>query len=71
MYGNKQEKQERLQAILAVVAHSSVALTQAALARTLGVARSTINKDLVVLHKQGALLAEDEEGHLSLLSDEQ
>ncbi len=71
MYGNKQEKQERLQAILAVVARSGGAMTQAALARMLGVARSTINKDLVMLHEQGALLAEDEDGHLSLLSGDQ
>ncbi len=71
MYGNKQEKQERLQAILTTVARSGGALTQAALARMLGVARSTINKDLVALQEQGALLAEDEDGHLSLLSGDQ
>ena len=71
MYGDKQEKKQRLQAVLAVVSRSGSALTQAALARMLGVSRSTINKDLVVLHEQGALLVEDESGHLFLLSDDQ
>jgi DeoR/GlpR family transcriptional regulator of sugar metabolism len=71
MYGDKQEKQKRLQKILAVIARSGGTLSQAALARIVGVSRSTINKDLIALHERGVMLAEDETGHLSLLSGDQ
>lgn len=36
------------------------------LARTLGVARSTVHRDLPALEEQGTLLMEDDRGFLSL-----
>jgi biotin operon repressor len=65
MYGNKAAKRERLAKIAAVVAQSTGGITQAALAKALGVARSTINKDLVALERCGIRLAEDDKGRLS------
>lgn len=64
MFGNKDEKRSRLEQIVELVAKSSSGITQAALARTLGVGRSTINKDLVTLHQRGVRLAEDSKGRL-------
>ena len=69
MYGDKQQKQTRLQTLLAEVAKAN-GITQAGLARILGVPRSTINKDLAVLHEHGALLTEDDHGQLGLLTDD-
>lgn len=66
MYGDKQDKQRRLAQLVDIVAQATDGITQAALARALGVTRGAINKDLGILHDQGVLLAEDEQGKLSL-----
>lgn len=64
MYGNKNEKQMRLGKIVVLVTQSASGLTQAELARVLGVNRSTICKDLISLEDSGIRLAEDEAGRL-------
>lgn len=64
MFGNKQGKQERLHQI-ADVLQQRPAITQADLARELGMNRATLHKDLVDLEKAGILLAEDDTGRLS------
>ena len=66
MYGDKQDKNERLARMVELIAQATSGITQAALARALGVTRGAINKDLGILHDQGVLLAEDEQGKLSL-----
>jgi DeoR/GlpR family transcriptional regulator of sugar metabolism len=65
MFGNKSDKQARLAKIATLVAQSAGGITQAALAAALGVARSTIHKDLVTLERKGVRLAEDDSGRLS------
>jgi|GEM_PF-1860564 Transcriptional regulators of sugar metabolism len=63
MFGSKREKQERLERIADLL--EKEVLTQADLARKLGVHRSTINDDLVDLEARGIYLQEHE-GKLSL-----
>ncbi len=65
MFGNKDDKQARLDEIARLVAQATGGITQAALAKALGVARSTIHKDLVALERRGVRLAEDNSGRLS------
>jgi predicted transcriptional regulator len=69
MYGDKEAKQKRLQALVAILAQAGW-LTQANLARLLGVSRSTLYKDLLALHELGVLLAEDQAGRIGLMPDE-
>jgi DeoR/GlpR family transcriptional regulator of sugar metabolism len=65
MFGNKREKQERLQRIGTVLKQENSGISQSELAQLLGVARSTILKDLAILQeKAGILAAEDENGRL-------
>ncbi len=64
MFGNKSDKQARLEKIAALVAQSGAGITQAALARALGVTRATIHKDLVALEQKGVRLVEDDAGRL-------
>ncbi len=65
MFGNKNDKLERLDAISAVLRSARSGLTQAELARLVGVNRSTINKDLAIIQERiGVLLAEDDAGRL-------
>jgi predicted DNA-binding transcriptional regulator YafY len=64
MFGNKNEKQGRLERMVEIIAKSPQGITQAALAHLLGVGRSTVNKDLVALHQRGVRLAEDKQGRL-------
>ncbi len=66
MYGNKQQKTDRLGRLVALVAKAGKGISQAALAQRLGVSRAVINKDLVTLHVRGVRLAEDDKGRLSL-----
>jgi DeoR/GlpR family transcriptional regulator of sugar metabolism len=66
MYGDKVEKQARLEQMAALVAQASEGVTQADLARALGVSRATIHKDLVQLEQKGVRLAEDDAGRLSM-----
>ncbi len=63
MFGNKDEKQKRLEQLTALVAQSQ-GINQAALARALGVTRSTINKDLIALEQRGVRLSQDYRGRL-------
>lgn len=65
MFGSKDKKQERLEKIAVLVARSVGGITQAALAKALGVTRATIYRDLVVLEQKGIRLAEDDAGRLS------
>ena len=64
MFGSKDEKSKRLEQIVEIIAKAPAGVTQAALARLLGVARSTINKDLVSLEERGVRLSEDRRGRL-------
>ncbi len=64
MFGNKNEKRNRLDRMVDIIAKSPAGITQAALARLLGVGRSTVNKDLVALEKRGVRLSEDRRGRL-------
>lgn len=64
MFGNKDEKQNRLDRMVEIIAKSPAGITQAALARLLGVGRSTVNKDLAALEKRGVKLSEDWRGRL-------
>jgi predicted DNA-binding transcriptional regulator YafY len=64
MFGKKDEKQNRLERMVEVIAKSPQGITQAALARLLGVGRSTVNKDLMALEKRGVRLSEDRRGRL-------
>ena len=66
MYGSKSEKRQRLEKEAALVALAPEGVTRASLARILCVARSTISDDLAELERLGVLLAEDEEGRLTL-----
>jgi predicted DNA-binding transcriptional regulator YafY len=65
MYGSKGEKQKRLEKLAALITLGPGCLTQAALARLLGVAPSTIANDLATLERLGVRLAEDEYGRLA------
>ncbi len=65
MFGNKQDKRERLAKLVDLVqAHPGI--SQAELARLLNVNRSTIFKDLTVLSELGIRLAQDDNGGLYL-----
>ena len=66
MHGSKSEKRQRLEKMAALVALAPEGVTRAALSRILGVARSTIGDDLAELERLGVLLAEDEDGRLTL-----
>jgi DNA-binding IclR family transcriptional regulator len=68
MSGSKSEKRTRIEKLAALVALAPQGLTQAALAHMLSVAPSTIADDLVTLERLGVLLAEDEQGRLTLLA---
>lgn len=65
MFGSKKVKSERLTR-LANYLESTDEVTQSELARYLNVPRSTIHKDLVSLEESGILLAENDNGRLSL-----
>lgn len=64
MFGNKQNKQERLEQYRQLLGEEE--LTQAQIAARLGVPRSTVMRDLVDLEEQGVKLAEKEDGKLGL-----
>ena len=63
MFGSKQGKQERLEREIVLLAEEW--LSQAELARRVGVNRSTIMSDLVTLEEQGIFLQE-KDGKLRL-----
>lgn len=63
MFGNKQDKQDRLERYVELL-NQHPELSQAELARLLGVPRSTVMRDLPELEDQGIYLQEDE-GKLS------
>ncbi len=63
MFGNKRQKQKRLERIAELTAREE-GITRAQLARCLDVHRSTIGRDLVHLEERGILLAEDGAGRL-------
>ena len=64
MFGNKREKQERLDQYAAMLGEQ--ALSQAEIAKRLGVPRSTVMRDLADLDDQGIQLEEDAQGHVRL-----
>ena len=64
MFGNKDEKSRRLEQMVEIIAKAPAGITRAALARLLGVGRSTVSKDLVTLEKRGVRLSEDRRGRL-------
>jgi len=66
VFGNKNRKRTRLWLIGKLLRQSAQdGITQAELARRVGVSRSTINKDLSIIQERtGILPAEDEDGRL-------
>jgi predicted DNA-binding transcriptional regulator YafY len=64
MFGSKQGKQERLAQYRELLSEEE--LTQAQIAKRLGVPRSTVLRDLADLDEQGIKLDEDECGRLRL-----
>lgn len=65
MFGNKDEKRERMAKLVDLVV-AQPGITQAKLARMLGVNRSTVFKDLVNLSELGIRLSQDDRGGLYL-----
>ena len=64
MFGNKKNKKSRLQQ-LAQLVKQSPGISQAELARRLGVSRGTVNKDLGIVEKEtGQRFWEDEDDTL-------
>jgi DeoR/GlpR family transcriptional regulator of sugar metabolism len=59
MFGSKDDKTERLERITMLL-KGHEALSQAQIAEQLGVARSTIMRDLPMLEEQAVILQEDE-----------
>jgi len=66
MFGNKQAKQARLEHMADVIRQHPEGISQSNLARAIGAPRSTVKRDLLTLEQAGILLAEDEQGLLSL-----
>lgn len=66
MYGDKDEKRARLGRLAELLAAPAQGVRQAALAKMLGVARSTVRRDLADLEQLGVLLAEDRDGRITL-----
>lgn len=66
MFGSKQAKRERLEQMADEIEQHSEGISQSALARQLGIPRSTVKRDLPTLEQAGILLAEDERGWLSM-----
>ncbi|MBX0330203.1 helix-turn-helix domain-containing protein [Oscillochloris sp. ZM17-4] len=64
MFGSKQGKQERLGQYAELLGDEG--LSQAEVARRLGVPRSTVMRDLVDLEEQGVQIEEDEEGKVRI-----
>ncbi len=64
MFGSKKGKQERLEQYSELLGEAD--LSQAELARRLGVPRSTVMRDLAELDDQGVLIEENEEGRMRL-----
>lgn len=66
LFGSKEGKRERLDAIKKELEQSAQGLTQSELARRMGVHPSTIEDDLRKLEDKGVLIQEDGRGRLSL-----
>ncbi len=66
MFGKKKDKQTRLQKMTTLIEETPGGVSQADLARELGVPRSTVLKDLPLLEDAGVMLAEDTRGRLTL-----
>lgn len=66
MFGSKKNKRRRLEQIATMLKEQPEHLTPRDLAKTLGVARTTVSKDLASLEDNGVLLAEDDRARLSL-----
>jgi DNA-binding IclR family transcriptional regulator len=66
VFGNKQNKQRRLQQMTEVIQQHPQGISQIEISRKLSVPRCTVKRDLPTLEKAGVLLAEDERGWLSL-----
>lgn len=64
MFGNKDAKQSRLERLAATVREASAGISQAELARTTGVTRSTITKDMGVIEEATGELFYEEDGRL-------
>ncbi len=61
MFGNKDKKQSRLEKIAALVRNATAGISQADLARKVGVTRATISKDMGIVEKMtGSLFYEDD-----------
>jgi DNA-binding IclR family transcriptional regulator len=62
----RKPNQDRLDRYEGLIPKHPGGIRQSALARILGVPRSTVMRDLPALEKRGTLLAEDGRGRLSL-----
>jgi len=62
----RRPNQERLEQYEEIVPEYPGSVRASQLAQTLGVHRSTVQRDLPALEEQGTLLSEDERGLLSL-----
>jgi DNA-binding IclR family transcriptional regulator len=66
MFGNKKDKQKRLEQMANAIEQNPNGISQSQLARKLKVPRCTVKRDLPTLEEKGVLLSEDERGWLSL-----
>ena len=66
MFGSKKGRQERLEQMTELIAEHPEGIQQSELAQLLGIPRCTVKRDLPILEDRGVLLAEDEQGRLSL-----
>ncbi|MCA9943103.1 MAG: helix-turn-helix transcriptional regulator [Ardenticatenaceae bacterium] len=65
MFGNKNKKQDRLFSIGRLVHRAEEGISQAELARQLGVSRSTLTKDMGIVEREtGVRFWEDDNGRL-------
>ena len=63
MFGNKQDKQQRLNQMTAVIVHNP-GIKPAQVAQKMSAHRSTVMRDLASLEQRGVLLSEDHRGGL-------
>ncbi len=64
MFGNKKNKQQRLERMTNVIERQPGGISQSELARRLQIPRCTVKRDLPTLEKRGVLLSEDKRGWL-------
>ncbi len=66
MFGSKRGRTNRLEQIVNLLEQNPMGLSQSEIARTMGVERSTISRDLGALEKRGVRLVQDERARVTL-----